>query len=444
MPNVSKHPADAEKLDPQEQLKKLRESLLRDAEVRPGGAGDEGQTEALSKKEAAARRFAGAGGGTAARSAVGTASPAGAKARAAGPVSLPRGPQVSAASAQQDKPGAGAEDTAHHAKSRSGERHSNPDVPRRAPSRPEAKRARVDEATKSARSAEPLNAKPSPTRAPDDSNPAGRRTTESARDGSATKTVRSDVDVSTRDRSASTGRPANERVSHLPRGERQRGQHAENRQPKRETPQATAKPLESRADRPPAQRGAQPATPQSTQRDKPRRDTPRERRIVEPNPIPPITFPEALPVSGRREEIARGDRSASGRDRQRRNRLRQDDAASEDLPLARTRPGRGRLRSDRPYAAAPDRGIGDGAAHRRRTRHAVRRSGRLQGALHRQPLARRIGQADDRRHPARRNADRPAARRLRHDHHRRGARAQSQYRFPARLSAARSCRAGPT
>ena len=85
----------------------------------------------------------------------------------------------------------------------------------------------------------------------------------------------------------------------------QRGQHAENRQPKRETPQATAKPLESRADRPPAQRGAQPATPQSTQRDKPRRDTPRERRIVEPNPIPPITFPEALPVSGRRDEIAR-------------------------------------------------------------------------------------------------------------------------------------------
>ncbi|MFL9946508.1 ATP-dependent RNA helicase HrpA [Paraburkholderia agricolaris] len=32
---------------------------------------------------------------------------------------------------------------------------------------------------------------------------------------------------------------------------------------------------------------------------------PRPRRVVEPNPIPPITFPEALPVSGRREEIAR-------------------------------------------------------------------------------------------------------------------------------------------
>ncbi|HEY2022121.1 ATP-dependent RNA helicase HrpA [Paraburkholderia sp.] len=32
---------------------------------------------------------------------------------------------------------------------------------------------------------------------------------------------------------------------------------------------------------------------------------PRRPRVVEPNPIPPITFPEALPVSGRREEIAR-------------------------------------------------------------------------------------------------------------------------------------------
>jgi ATP-dependent helicase HrpA len=32
---------------------------------------------------------------------------------------------------------------------------------------------------------------------------------------------------------------------------------------------------------------------------------PRAPRIVEPNPIPPITFPEALPVSGRRDEIAK-------------------------------------------------------------------------------------------------------------------------------------------
>ncbi|MFM0321248.1 ATP-dependent RNA helicase HrpA [Caballeronia glebae] len=35
---------------------------------------------------------------------------------------------------------------------------------------------------------------------------------------------------------------------------------------------------------------------------------PRPPRVVTPNPIPPITFPEALPVSGRREEIARAIR----------------------------------------------------------------------------------------------------------------------------------------
>ena len=36
----------------------------------------------------------------------------------------------------------------------------------------------------------------------------------------------------------------------------------------------------------------------------PRTDRP-ARRAVEPNPVPPVSFPEALPVSGRREEIAR-------------------------------------------------------------------------------------------------------------------------------------------
>ncbi|SEI99224.1 ATP-dependent RNA helicase HrpA [Paraburkholderia diazotrophica] len=43
-------------------------------------------------------------------------------------------------------------------------------------------------------------------------------------------------------------------------------------------------------------------------REKPRtgpREPHKPARAIEPNPIPPITFPEALPVSGRREEIAR-------------------------------------------------------------------------------------------------------------------------------------------
>ncbi|MFL9906080.1 ATP-dependent RNA helicase HrpA [Paraburkholderia sp. RL17-337-BIB-A] len=45
----------------------------------------------------------------------------------------------------------------------------------------------------------------------------------------------------------------------------------------------------------------------AAQNDQPRREPrpPRVQRVVEPNPIPPITFPEALPVSGRREEIAK-------------------------------------------------------------------------------------------------------------------------------------------
>jgi ATP-dependent helicase HrpA len=54
-------------------------------------------------------------------------------------------------------------------------------------------------------------------------------------------------------------------------------------------------------------RGEQRHAASDAQPGKPRKEPrePRPSRIVEPNPIPPITFPEALPVSGRREEIAR-------------------------------------------------------------------------------------------------------------------------------------------
>ncbi|WP_250533684.1 ATP-dependent RNA helicase HrpA [Caballeronia sp. AZ10_KS36] len=51
------------------------------------------------------------------------------------------------------------------------------------------------------------------------------------------------------------------------------------------------------ADRPRAEAHANANARPDRKRDKP--------RTVTPNPIPPITFPEALPVSGRREEIAR-------------------------------------------------------------------------------------------------------------------------------------------
>ncbi|MDE1183887.1 ATP-dependent RNA helicase HrpA [Paraburkholderia sp.] len=49
----------------------------------------------------------------------------------------------------------------------------------------------------------------------------------------------------------------------------------------------------------------QPADPRVPRESTPREPKPaRERRVIAPNPVPPITFPEALPVSGRREEIA--------------------------------------------------------------------------------------------------------------------------------------------
>jgi ATP-dependent helicase HrpA len=51
--------------------------------------------------------------------------------------------------------------------------------------------------------------------------------------------------------------------------------------------------------------GQGPDQPRRNEREPRAPRPPRPVRIVEPNPIPPITFPEALPVSGRREEIAR-------------------------------------------------------------------------------------------------------------------------------------------
>ncbi|MFX1736797.1 ATP-dependent RNA helicase HrpA [Paraburkholderia sp. A1RI_3L] len=61
-------------------------------------------------------------------------------------------------------------------------------------------------------------------------------------------------------------------------------------------------PARSSAARDAAREGANEATPKAAH--EAGRET-KARRPVAPNPVPPITFPEALPVSGRREEIAR-------------------------------------------------------------------------------------------------------------------------------------------
>ncbi len=154
-----------------------------------------------------------------------------------------------------------------------------------------------------------------------------------------------------------------------------------------------------------------------------------ERRIAARRAsVPTITYPD-LPVSDRRDDIAAAIRDhqvvvVAGETGQ-----RQDDAAAEDPARARSR----HQRADRAHAAAPHR-----RARRRRprgggARRRARRRRRLPGALHR-PLERADArQGDDRRHPARRDRARPAARALRHDHHRRGARAVAHHRLPPGL-----------
>ena len=97
--------------------------------------------------------------------------------------------------------------------------------------------------------------------------------------------------------------------------------------------------------------------------------------------------------------------------------------------------GRGVAGADRAHPAAPDR--------RPHGRRADRRGAAAPSSASRSATrsasptsvgARHAGQADDRRHPAGRDrsSDR-LLRALRHDHHRRGARAQPQHRLPARL-----------
>ncbi|MGF6599482.1 ATP-dependent helicase HrpA [Paraburkholderia sp. GAS448] len=70
-----------------------------------------------------------------------------------------------------------------------------------------------------------------------------------------------------------------------------------------------AKPAgDARAQRSPREAGqpsGQPPGDAALAREPREKRPPRAPRVVEPNPIPPITFPEALPVSGRRDEIAR-------------------------------------------------------------------------------------------------------------------------------------------
>ncbi|MFT0169292.1 ATP-dependent RNA helicase HrpA [Paraburkholderia mimosarum] len=71
-------------------------------------------------------------------------------------------------------------------------------------------------------------------------------------------------------------------------------------------PQRAPRPQAERATRSPNERSERPQGNEAKEGNpgKPRGER-EPRRVIEPNKVPPITFPEALPVSGRREEIAR-------------------------------------------------------------------------------------------------------------------------------------------
>ena len=139
-----------------------------------------------------------------------------------------------------------------------------------------------------------------------------------------------------------------------------------------------------------------------------------------------ISYPPELPVSARRDDllaaiaahqvvIVAGE-TGSGKTTQ---------LPKICLELGRTR--------DRPHAAAADRRAHGRAADRRRARRPARRRRRLQRALRRPVQEGDAGPPRHRRPAARRDRARPAAAPLRHDHHRRGPRAQPEHRLPARL-----------
>ena len=120
--------------------------------------------------------------------------------------------------------------------------------------------------------------------------------------------------------------------------------------------------------------------------------------------VPAVSYPDELPVSQRRDDIAAAIRdhqvvivageTGSGKTTQ----------LPEDLPRARPR----RARGDRAHPAAPDRRAQRRGADRRGDRHG--RSGRRSATRCGSPTTPsrgHPGQADDRRHPARRAPARP-------------------------------------
>ncbi len=146
--------------------------------------------------------------------------------------------------------------------------------------------------------------------------------------------------------------------------------------------------------------------------------------------LPTITYPD-LPVSERRHEIA-------------------DAIRAHQVVVVAGETGSGKTTQLPKICLDIGRGIRGTIGHTQPRRLAARTVGQriadelgtplgetvgYTRAVHRSGQRPHADQADDRRHPARRDPARPAAAALRHPDPRRGPRAQPQHRLPARLSA---------
>ena len=102
--------------------------------------------------------------------------------------------------------------------------------------------------------------------------------------------------------------------------------------------------------------------------------------------VPTITYPAELPVSQRRDDIARRDPRPPGRDRRRRDRLRQDHPAARRSAWSWAAASAGTIGHTQPRRIAA-RTVAERIAEELGT--ALGDDGRLQGALHRPGLRRR-------------------------------------------------------
>ncbi|MDR5811380.1 ATP-dependent RNA helicase HrpA [Caballeronia sp. LZ019] len=324
MPNVFKRPAQPGKpqsadkaLDTQEQLKKLRENLLREA--KPGGE------EGLSKKELAARRFAGASETHEAPAKSPDARQSGAKREREQTPRRPFSGRAEDASALRSR-AAESSERAHGALEPDADAPSVPASGTKAAENPDSndKRTRREHRTDDS----PREADRVARGGQKQANEARRaeivagRKDHSNREQKVQPQDASNRDARAQRADAAAQRPAGNKRTPSPEARREpasiertpdearrsdradvaRAANPGDRRPRADERTPSPEAQEGRAPRQ-APRASNRAAPEARDASEPRR--PREARIVTPNPIPPITFPEALPVSGRREEIAR-------------------------------------------------------------------------------------------------------------------------------------------